>query len=111
ALAGAVEVAASTGGSILPPVMGSAAFIMAEFTGIEYRHIAIAAIVPALLYYFCVYTQVHLRSVNLGLTGIDKSQIPKIVETIRQGGIFIVPLVALTAALILGYSPNYVAVY
>ncbi len=110
-LAGAVEVAASTGGSILPPVMGSAAFIMAEFTGIEYRDIAIAAIIPALLYYFCVYTQIHLRSVNLGLLGIDKSQIPKLSATMRQGGIFIVPLAALTGALILGYSPNYVAVY
>ncbi len=110
-LAGAVEVAASTGGSILPPVMGSAAFIMAEFTGIEYRDIAIAAIIPALLYYFCIYTQVHLRSVNLGLLGIDKSQIPKLSATMRQGGIFIVPLAALTGALILGYSPNYVAVY
>ncbi|MFN4283202.1 MAG: TRAP transporter permease [Alphaproteobacteria bacterium] len=110
-LAGAVEVAASTGGSILPPVMGSAAFIMAEFTGIEYREIAIAAIIPALLYYFCVYTQIHLRSVNLGLIGIDKSQIPKLSATMRQGGIFIVPLAALTGALILGYSPNFVAVY
>jgi TRAP-type uncharacterized transport system fused permease subunit len=54
AIAGAIEVAASTGGSIVPPVMGAAAFIMAEYTGIQYRDIAIAAILPALLYYVCV---------------------------------------------------------
>ena len=67
ALSGSVEVAASTGGSLLPPVMGSAAFIMAEYTGIEYRDIAIAGIIPALLYFLCVYAQVHLRSQKLGL--------------------------------------------
>ena len=111
ALAGAVEVAASTGGSILPPVMGSAAFIMAEFTGIDYRDIAIAAIIPALLYYFCVYTQVHLRSVNLGLTSIEESKIPKLGATLRQGGVFVVPLAVLVGALMMGYSPNFVAVF
>ena len=76
AVAGAIEVAASTGGSIMPPVMGSAAFIMAEYTGIEYRDIAIAAFLPAMLYYVCVYAQVHFRAVRLGLTGLDPAQIP-----------------------------------
>lgn len=107
AMAGGIEVAASTGGSILPPVMGSAAFIMAEFTGIPYTEIAIAAIVPAFLYYFCVYLQVHLNSLKHGITGLD--EVPKLAETMRRGGMFLVPLIALVVALLMGYSPNFVA--
>lgn len=109
ALAGGIEVAASTGGSILPPVMGSAAFIMAEFTGIPYAQIAVAAIVPAFLYFLCVYLQVHLRSVKLGITGLP--EVPRFLDTMRRGGLFLVPLVALVTALLLGYSPNFVAVF
>jgi TRAP transporter 4TM/12TM fusion protein len=111
AVAGAIEVAASTGGSIMPPVMGSAAFIMAEYTGIEYRDIAIAAILPALLYYVCVYAQVHFRAVRLGLRGLDPEQIPHLLTTLRKGGMFIVPLVVLTGALLHGYTPTMVAIY
>ena len=110
-LAGSVEVAASTGGSLLPPVMGSAAFIMAEYTGIEYRDIAIAGIVPALLYYLCVYTQVHLRSQKMGLMGMDENEVPTVRNALSNGGLFIVPLVVLSAALVLGFSPTYVAAF
>jgi TRAP transporter 4TM/12TM fusion protein len=110
-LAGAVEVAASTGGSVLPPVMGSAAFIMAEYIGVDYRDIAIAAILPALLYYVGVYAQVHFRSLKLGLRGMDSDQIPGLGATLRDGGLFFVPLVVLTVALLLGYSPNFVAIF
>jgi len=109
AVAGGIEVAASTGGSILPPVMGSAAFIMAEFTGIRYAEIAVAAIVPAFLYYFCVYLQVHLRSLKLGITGLQ--DVPGFLDTMRRGGMFLVPLLALVIALLIGYSPNFVAVF
>lgn len=109
AVAGGIEVAASTGGSILPPVMGSAAFIMAEFTGIRYTDIAVAAIVPALLYYFCLYLQVHLRSLKDGITGLD--DVPALADTMRRGGMFLVPLLALVAALLIGYSPNFVAAF
>ncbi|MCC7326360.1 MAG: TRAP transporter fused permease subunit [Burkholderiales bacterium] len=110
-LAGGVEVAASTGGSLLPPVMGSAAFIMAEFTGIRYQSIVVAAIVPALLYYFCVYYQVHLRSLKIGLRAMDPSEIPSLLSSLRQGGIFAVPLLVLIVTLLMGYSPSFVAVY
>lgn len=110
-LAGGVEVAASTGGSLLPPVMGSAAFIMAEFTGIEYREIVIAGLVPALLFYICVYSQVHLRSLKLGLRGVPADELPALGGTLQNGGLFLVPLVALTIALLMGYSPTYVAVF
>jgi TRAP transporter 4TM/12TM fusion protein len=109
-LAGAVEVAASTGGNIMPPIMGSTAFIMAEYLGIPYRDIAIAATFPGLLYYVGVYAQVHLRSVHLGFRGLPADQIPKLAPTLKQGGFFIVPLVVLTVALLLGYSPSMVAV-
>ncbi len=111
ALAGGVEVAASTGGAILPPVMGSAAFLMAEFTGIAYQSIVVAAIVPALLYYLSVYFQVHLRSLKMGLQGVDPATIPPFASTLRKGGIFAIPFVVLVGALIAGYSPQYVAAF
>jgi TRAP transporter 4TM/12TM fusion protein len=111
AVAGAIEVAASTGGSIMPPVMGSAAFIMAEYTGIEYRDIAIAALLPALLYYICVYAQVHFRALRLGLTGLDPSQIPALLATLSKGGMFFVPLIVLVSALLYGYTPTMVAIF
>jgi TRAP transporter 4TM/12TM fusion protein len=91
--------------------MGSAAFIMAEFTGIQYQDIVVAAIIPALLYYFCVYYQVHLRSLKIGLRAMDPSDIVPLRTSIRQGGVFAVPLVVLVTALVLGYSPTYVAAY
>lgn len=108
-LSGAVEVAASTGGSLLPPVMGSAAFIMAEYTGIDYRDIVIAGVIPALLYYLCVYAQVHLRSQRLGLKGLSDDETPKLKQTLNNGGLFIIPLVALSVALLMGFSPTFVA--
>ena len=110
-VAGAVEVAASTGGSILPPVMGSAAFIMAEYTGIPYLDIVVASTIPALLYYFSVYSQVHYTSVRLGLKGLDKSAVPPLSETMKNGGLFLVPLAAIVWALFEGFSPTFVALF
>lgn len=110
AFAGAVEVAASTGGSLLPPVMGAAAFIMAEYTGIAYVDIALAALVPALLYYLSVYFLVHLRARRLGLSGID-GEVPPLRLILKRGGLFVVPLVAITWALLDGYTPTYAALY
>lgn len=109
--AGAIEVAASTGGSIMPPVMGTAAFIMVDFTGIEYREIAFAALLPALLYYLSVYAQVHFSARRRGLGQLVESEIPRMVSTLRDGGMFLVPLVVLTVALVYGYTPTTVAVY
>ena len=110
-VAGAVEVAASTGGSILPPVMGSAAFIMAEYTGISYLDIVVASAIPARLYYFSVYSQVHFTSVRLGLKGLDKSAVPPLSQTMKNGGLFLVPLAAIVWALFEGYSPTFVALF
>jgi TRAP transporter 4TM/12TM fusion protein len=111
AVAGAVEAAASTGGSIMPPVMGSAAFLMAEYTGISYRDIAIAALLPALLYYICIYAQVHFRAIRLKLPGLDASQIPALLPVLKRGTMFFVPLVVLTVALIYGYTATMVAIF
>ena len=110
-LAAGVEVAASTGGSIMPPVMGSAVFIMAEFTGISYLEIVVASIVPAILYYTCVFLQVDLRSRKLGLLGLAEDQIPGFWNALREGWLFLVPLVALTAALAQHFTPTYVALF
>lgn len=109
--AAAVEVASSTGGSLLPPVMGAAAFIMAEYTGIDYIDIAIAAVIPALLYYVPIYLQVHLRAKKEGLAGVDRSQIPALRQILREGGLFIIPLIVISWALLDGYTPTYSAVY
>jgi TRAP transporter 4TM/12TM fusion protein len=108
ALAGGIEVAASTGGSIAPPVLGSAAFIMAEYTGIPYGQIAIAATIPALLYYLGVYAQVDLRARKDGLRGLD-GDIPRMIPTLKEGWVFIVPLVTLTLAIAVGFSANLTA--
>jgi TRAP transporter 4TM/12TM fusion protein len=104
-------VAASTGGSLMPPVMGSAAFIMAEYTGIDYVDIAKAALLPALLYYIGVFSQVHFRAYRFGLGGFSKDQIPKFLPTLRKGGLFIIPMAVLVWALIAGYTPTMVAVF
>jgi TRAP transporter 4TM/12TM fusion protein len=111
AVAGAVEASASTGGSIMPPVMGSAAFLMAEYTGISYRDIAVAALLPALLYYLCIYAQVHFRAVRLGLAGLDPSEIPTLWSALKQGSMFFVPLTVLTVSLLYGYTPTMVALF
>ncbi|MCF8502552.1 MAG: TRAP transporter fused permease subunit [Rhodospirillum sp.] len=109
--AGAIEVVASAGGGIVPPVMGSAAFIMAEFTGIAYRDIAIAALLPAILYYVGLFSQVHFRSVRLGMKGFPPDQIPSFLETMKGGGLFLIPLIVLVVCLFMGFSPTGVAVW
>ncbi|MET4130552.1 TRAP transporter fused permease subunit [Roseovarius sp. MBR-6] len=109
--AGGVEVAASTGGSLLPPVMGSAAFIMAEITGISYGEIVLAAIVPAVLYYVGIFIQVHLRSVSLNLAAMDTSAVPGLAQTMREGWQFLLPLAGLVMLLVMGYSPTMVAAF
>ncbi|MGB0747500.1 MAG: TRAP transporter permease [Magnetospiraceae bacterium] len=106
--AGAVEVAASTGGSAMPPIMGSAAFIMAEYTGTPYREIVYAAIVPALLYYLGVFLQVHLRSVRHNLRAYD-DKVPPLSETLKKGWPYLIPIGTIIAVLMLGFSAVFTA--
>lgn len=107
--AGGIEVAASTGGSLMPPVMGSVAFIMAEYTGIPYDQIAIAAIIPAGLYYLGVMVQVHYMSKKLGMRGLSAEEIPGLKDALRHGELFVVPLMAIISVLALGYAATYAA--
>ncbi|HAO57576.1 MAG TPA: C4-dicarboxylate ABC transporter, partial [Alphaproteobacteria bacterium] len=93
------------------PVMGAAAFIMAEYTGIPYRDIALAAIIPAILFYLPIYLQVHLRAVKTGLQGLRPDEIPNLFTTLSNGWLFIVPLIAISWSLLDGYTPAYSAVY
>lgn len=107
--AGAVEAAASTGGQIMPPVMGAAAFIMAEFTSIPYVHIIIAAAIPAILYYFAVGTMVHLEASKLGLKGLPREQLPKVGKLMIKKGYLLIPLVVIIYYLIAGNTPTLAA--
>jgi len=106
--AAAVEVAASTGGSAMPPIMGSAAFILAEYTGIPLRTILIAALIPALIYYAGVFSQVHLRAFHENLTG-DTGEVPAVWAVLKRDWALFPPLIVLTSALMVGYSPTMVA--
>ena len=103
--AGGVEAAASAGGQITPPIMGAAAFIMAEFLQLPYTTIVIAAIFPALLHYVGVFAVVHLMARKLNLKGMAKEMLPKFGEVWRDGWAHIVPLVALLIVLFSGYTP------
>ncbi len=93
--AGAVEATASVGGQILPPVMGAAAFIMAEVLSIPYSTVALAAILPAGLYYIGVITQIHLRASKDGLEGMKRSDIPKVSDVMKERGHLVIPLLFL----------------
>ena len=109
--AGAVEAASSTGGQIMPPVMGAAAFIMAEFTGISYLNIIAAAAIPAILYYFAVGTMVHLEASKLGLKGIPKEELPKLGKILMKEGYLLIPLFFIIFYLIKGYTATIAAFY
>lgn len=103
--AAAVEAAASTGGQIMPPIMGAAAFIMAEFIGVPYVTIAKAAILPAILYYITVGLMVHFEAKKTGLSGMDKELIPKFLDVLKERGHMIAPLVIIFYYLFKGYTP------
>jgi TRAP transporter 4TM/12TM fusion protein len=101
--AGAVEAAASTGGQIMPPIMGAGAFIMAEVTGIPYTEIAIAAIIPAILYFASVYFMVDLEASRTGMRGMRDDELPSLRLMVGQVYLFI-PIIILIGALFMGYS-------
>ncbi|QBX99797.1 TRAP transporter fused permease subunit [Rhodophyticola sp. CCM32] len=101
--AGAVEAAASTGGQIMPPIMGAGAFIMAEITGIPYTDIAIAAIIPAILYFVSIYFMVDFEAAKLGMRGMREDELPKFRDMVRRVFLFL-PILILIVALFMGYS-------
>ncbi|MEA1962494.1 MAG: TRAP transporter permease [Bacillota bacterium] len=109
--AGAVEAAASTGGQLMPPIMGAAAFLMAEFVGIPYVEVVKAAIIPALLYFTGVMLCVHLEAKKVGLRGLSRSELPNIGTVILEKGHLALPLIAVIYLLISGYTPMRAALW
>ncbi len=97
--AAAVEAAASTGGQIMPPIMGAAAFLMTEYTGMPYAQIAIAAILPAVLYFTGIFMMIHFEAKKLGLKGLPKEAIPNFFKLIFSKGYLLLPVVALVVAM------------
>jgi TRAP transporter 4TM/12TM fusion protein len=109
--AAAVEAASSTGGQITPPMMGAAAFIMAEMLEIPYLTIMCAAIIPALLHYIGVFTMIHLESKKLNIGRIAENKIPKFKELIKKQYLKLIPIVILITTLLLGYTPYKACFY
>ena len=109
--AGAVEASASVGGQILPPIMGASAFIMAETTGLPYSTIALAALLPAILYYLGVIAQVHFRAGRRDLKGMAKESLPQVKEVLKARGHMLLPIVFLIYLLIQNVPVGYAAAY
>ena len=103
--AGAVEASASAGGQIMPPIMGAAAFIMAEFLGIPYIKIACAAILPAFFHFYAVGMMVHFEALKTGMTGLPKEELPVLKDILRERWVTLVPLVVIVYLLISGFTP------
>ncbi len=104
-VAGAIEAAASTGGQIMPPIMGAGAFLMAEFTNTSYLYIVKIAIIPALLYYLSVLFFVHFEAKKEGFKPMLKADLPKVKETLKNGLHFFLPVLILIYVLFNNYSP------
>ncbi len=108
--AAAVEAAASTGGQIMPPIMGAAAFLMTEYTGLPYAQIAIAAILPAVLYFTGIFMMIHFEAKKLGLKGLPKESIPNFFKLVFTKGYLLLPVVALVVAMN-HFSPAKAAIF
>ncbi len=109
--AAAIEAVAATGGSIMPPIMGSSAFLMAEVAGIPYVKICVAAAIPAILYYVSLMAMVHFEALKSGLKPMDKDMIPSTWKVMKNGWHYSVPIVVLVWSLLSGRSPSMTAIY
>lgn len=110
--AGAVEAVSSTGGQLMPPVMGAAAFLMAETTGISYGTICLAALVPALMYYICIFSTVDVESLKAKLTGMDQKDIPRLLPVLKKSAKLLLPIIVLILSLcVFGFSTSRSALY
>lgn len=109
--AGAVEAAASTGGQLMPPIMGAAAFLMAEFVGTPYVNVVKAAAIPALLYFTGIWIGVHLEAKKLGLKGIPRNELPKIGHILADRGHLALPLIVIVYLLVTGATPMRAALW
>ena len=109
--AAAVEAAASTGGQIMPPIMGAAAFLMAEMTNTPYAVIAVSAILPALLYFLGIFMMIHFESKKLGLKGLPKESIPHFGKLLLKKGYLFLPVAVLVILMGTGFTPSYSACF
>mgnify|MGYP003871790415 CR=1 FL=1 len=109
--AAAVEATASTGGQIMPPVMGAAAFVIAEFTGISYIDICKHALVPALLYYLALFMAIHFEASRSGLMGIPRQERPRLQRVLVEKGHLFVPILVIVYFMIGGYTPMLACLY
>jgi TRAP transporter 4TM/12TM fusion protein len=107
--AAAVEASASTGGQIMPPIMGAAAFLMAELTNIPYAVIAVSAILPAVLYFTGIFLMIHFEAKKLGLKGLPKESIPHFGKLLLAKGYLFLPVVVLVGFMTIGFTPAYAA--
>ncbi|MFI3313511.1 MAG: TRAP transporter fused permease subunit [Eubacteriales bacterium] len=108
--AAAVEAVASTGGQFAPPIMGAVGFVMAEFLGVSYTEVLLAACIPAFLYYLTLLFAVHFEAKKLGLSGLSKDNIPNAAAVFWKQGHLMIPLVVLIGMLFMGYTPLFAAV-
>jgi TRAP transporter 4TM/12TM fusion protein len=109
--AAAVEAAASTGGQIMPPIMGAAAFLMAELTGVPYPVIAVTAILPAILYFAGIFFMVHFEAKKLGLAGLPRESLPHLGRLLITRGYLFLPILALIGLMGIGFTPAYAACF
>lgn len=109
AFAGAVEAAASTGGQIMPPIMGVAAFILAEFVGVPYIKVCAAAALPGILYFLAILMMVDFEAARTGLVGLPKDELPDVGAILKEGWHLLLPLFLVLVLLIQGYTPHFTA--
>lgn len=107
--AAGIETTASVGGQLMPPLMGSGALIMSEFTGIPYVHIIAIATIPAILYYMSLASFVHFRAAKMGIEGLPKDKLPNLWDVLKGGFHLLIPFFVLVYMLIIGYTPQYAA--
>ena len=104
AFAAGVEAVASTGGQIMPPIMGAAAFVMAEFLGVSYAQVTLWAVIPALLYYVACFGAVHFEARRLGLSGVPRAELPRLATVLRERGHLFLPVLTILVVMYSGYS-------
>jgi TRAP transporter 4TM/12TM fusion protein len=107
--AAAIEATASTGGQIMPPVMGAASFVMAEFLGVPYWHVMVAAAIPALFYYGALFSAIHFNASRAGLRGLPKEELPRLRDVLWSHGHLLAPVLVIFLLLLQGFTATYAA--
>ena len=105
------EASASTGGQIMPPVMGAAAFIMMEYLGVNYATVMLAAVIPALLYFTGIFIGTHFEAKRLGIFGLPKSQLPNLKDQMLRYGYMLLPVFIIVGTIMVGFTPQRAAIY